>query len=142
MFDHVVFGVSDYAASKAFYLAALAPLGIRLVAENALGVEMCSDDECSLCLFPTHEKNPRICIWPSGRTRARKWMPFTTPPSPPAALIMARLGCALITVPTITQPLSLRRTDIMWRWSAIRRKGDPLHKHGVRIGPRTPSEWR
>lgn len=58
MFDHVVFGVSDYAASKAFYLAALAPLGIRLVAENALGVEMCSDDECSLCLFPTHEKKP------------------------------------------------------------------------------------
>jgi catechol 2,3-dioxygenase-like lactoylglutathione lyase family enzyme len=27
MFDHVVFGVSDYAASKAFFLEALAPLG-------------------------------------------------------------------------------------------------------------------
>ncbi|KPC49643.1 VOC family protein [Amantichitinum ursilacus] len=56
MFDHVVFGVSDYAASKAFYLAALAPLGIKLVAENELGIEMCGDDECSLCLFPTDEK--------------------------------------------------------------------------------------
>ena len=29
MFDHVKFGVSDYAASKAFFLAALAPLGAR-----------------------------------------------------------------------------------------------------------------
>jgi catechol 2,3-dioxygenase-like lactoylglutathione lyase family enzyme len=29
MFDHVKFGVSDYAASKAFFLQALAPLGVR-----------------------------------------------------------------------------------------------------------------
>ena len=28
MFDHVKFGVSDYAASKAFYLKALGPLGV------------------------------------------------------------------------------------------------------------------
>jgi catechol 2,3-dioxygenase-like lactoylglutathione lyase family enzyme len=27
MFDHVKFGVSDYAASKAFFLEALEPLG-------------------------------------------------------------------------------------------------------------------
>jgi catechol 2,3-dioxygenase-like lactoylglutathione lyase family enzyme len=30
MFDHVVFGVSDYAASKAFFLKALEPLGVEL----------------------------------------------------------------------------------------------------------------
>ena len=30
MFDHVKFGVSDYAASKAFFLQALAPLGVTL----------------------------------------------------------------------------------------------------------------
>ncbi|GAB7126132.1 VOC family protein [Silvimonas sp. JCM 19000] len=71
MFDHVVFGVSDYAASKAFYLAALAPLGIRLVAENALGVEMCSDDECSLCLFPTHEKPAHLHLAFRADTRAQ-----------------------------------------------------------------------
>ena len=33
MIDHVGFGVRDYAASKAFYTQALAPLGITLVME-------------------------------------------------------------------------------------------------------------
>ena len=33
MLDHVGFGVSDYERSKAFYEAALAPLGITLVME-------------------------------------------------------------------------------------------------------------
>ena len=33
MFDHVKFGVSDFAASKAFYLQALAPLGYTLLME-------------------------------------------------------------------------------------------------------------
>lgn len=40
MFDHVVFGVRDYAASKAFYLQALQPLGIEVVLEGPLGIEM------------------------------------------------------------------------------------------------------
>ena len=35
MFDHVKFGVSDYAASKSFFLAALAPLGVSAVDEGA-----------------------------------------------------------------------------------------------------------
>lgn len=56
MFDHVVFGVSDYEASKAFFLAALAPLGVEVVQENELGVELSADGKASLCLFPTHEK--------------------------------------------------------------------------------------
>lgn len=34
MFDHVSFEVSDYAASKAFYLRALEPLGIVLLTEE------------------------------------------------------------------------------------------------------------
>ena len=33
MIDHTGFGVSDYAASKAFYERALAPLGISLIVE-------------------------------------------------------------------------------------------------------------
>ena len=35
MFDHVKFGVSDYAASKAFFLKALEPLGVTIVHEAA-----------------------------------------------------------------------------------------------------------
>ncbi|KAB2896206.1 MAG: VOC family protein [Burkholderiaceae bacterium] len=59
MFDHVKFGVSDYAASKAFYLKALAPLGVAVVSEGepAYGVELASQKgKASLCLFHTQEK--------------------------------------------------------------------------------------
>lgn len=41
MFDHVVFGVTDYAASKAFFVQALEPLGVTVVSEGPLGVELC-----------------------------------------------------------------------------------------------------
>lgn len=56
MFDHVVFGVSDYAASKAFFLKALEPLGVAVVLEGPLGVELSADGKSSLCLFQTEEK--------------------------------------------------------------------------------------
>lgn len=56
MFDHVVFGVSDYAASKAFFLQALQPIGMAVVAEGPLGIELSADGQTSLCLFQTGEK--------------------------------------------------------------------------------------
>ena len=56
MFDHVVFGVSDYAASKAFFLKALEPIGMSVVSEGPLGIELSADGKSSLCLFPTDEK--------------------------------------------------------------------------------------
>jgi len=56
MFDHVVFGVSDYAASKAFFLKALAPIGMSVVSEGPLGIELSADGKSSLCLFLTDEK--------------------------------------------------------------------------------------
>jgi catechol 2,3-dioxygenase-like lactoylglutathione lyase family enzyme len=59
MFDHVKFGVTDYARSKAFYLKALAPLGIAVAGEGppAYGVELVTPhSEASLCLFETREK--------------------------------------------------------------------------------------
>lgn len=59
MFDHVKFGVSDYAASKAFFLKALEPLGVKVASEGApaYGVELCpTDGNVSLCLFQTEEK--------------------------------------------------------------------------------------
>ncbi|GAB3357569.1 hypothetical protein GCM10027430_27000 [Lysobacter tyrosinilyticus] len=40
MFDHVVFGVSDYAASKAFFLKVLSPLGVTVVSEGPIGIEL------------------------------------------------------------------------------------------------------
>ena len=57
MFDHVKFGVSDYAASKAFFLKALEPLGVAVVLEGPLGVELSpKGGEVSLCMFQTEEK--------------------------------------------------------------------------------------
>ncbi len=58
MFDHVKFGVSNFAASKAFFAKALAPLGVIVVGEGAptYGVELAAQGETSLCLFQTDEK--------------------------------------------------------------------------------------
>ena len=56
MFDHVVFGVSDYEASKAFFLKALEPLGVAVVLEGPLGLELSADGNSSLCICPTREK--------------------------------------------------------------------------------------
>ena len=58
MFDHVKFGVSDYAASKAFFLKALEPLGVAVVSEGppTYGVELSPKGKASLCLFQTEEK--------------------------------------------------------------------------------------
>ena len=58
MFDHVKFGVSDYAASKAFFLKALEPLGVAVVSEGApaYGVELASKGNDSLCLYQSGEK--------------------------------------------------------------------------------------
>jgi len=57
MFDHVVFGVSDYAASKTFFLKALEPLGVAVVLEGPLGIELSpKGGEASLCMCQTEEK--------------------------------------------------------------------------------------
>jgi catechol 2,3-dioxygenase-like lactoylglutathione lyase family enzyme len=58
MFDHVKFGVSDYAASRAFFQKALAPLGVAIVSEGepTYGVELCGNGTASLCLYETQEK--------------------------------------------------------------------------------------
>ncbi len=58
MFDHVKFGVSDYAISKAFFIQALKPLGITVVTEwPPNGVELSQPNgTVSLCLFQTDEK--------------------------------------------------------------------------------------
>ena len=59
MFDHVKFGVSDFAASKAFFLEALEPIGIVVAAEGAptYGIELVQrGGKASLILHQTKEK--------------------------------------------------------------------------------------
>ena len=70
MFDHVVFGVSDYAASKAFFLKALEPLGLDVLQEGPLGVEMAAQGQSSsLCLFQTEEKPARLHLAFAAKNR-------------------------------------------------------------------------
>lgn len=58
MFDHVKFGVRNYAVSKAFYLKVLEPLGATVVTEwPPNGVEIGQPQgSVSLCLFQTEEE--------------------------------------------------------------------------------------
>jgi catechol 2,3-dioxygenase-like lactoylglutathione lyase family enzyme len=58
MFDHVKFGVSDYAAGKAFFVKALAPLGVVVGAEGepSYGIELCGKNDSSLCLYQAEDK--------------------------------------------------------------------------------------
>jgi hypothetical protein len=51
MFDHVGFGVSDVAASKAFFLRALAPIGVTVVMEGPYGVGLGKNRKPSLWVY-------------------------------------------------------------------------------------------
>ena len=70
MFDHVGFGVSDLAASKAFFLKALAPLKVALVMEGPYGVGIGRDGKPSLWLHETQERPAPLHIAFSAATRA------------------------------------------------------------------------
>jgi catechol 2,3-dioxygenase-like lactoylglutathione lyase family enzyme len=71
MFDHVKFGVSDYAASKAFFLQALAPLGVTAGSEGepTYGIELVANGPASLILFQTNEKPAPLHIAFSAQSR-------------------------------------------------------------------------
>lgn len=56
MFDHVGFGVSNYEASKSFFIRALEPLGIGVVMEGPYGVGLGKPTKPSLWLHQASEK--------------------------------------------------------------------------------------
>jgi catechol 2,3-dioxygenase-like lactoylglutathione lyase family enzyme len=55
VFDHVGFGVTNLAESKAFFLQALHPLGAALSMEGPYGVGIGRNGKPSLWLFETNE---------------------------------------------------------------------------------------
>ncbi len=72
MFDHVKFGVSDFAASKAFFLRALEPLGIVVIADGAptYGVELAPPGgKVSLVLYQTEEKPAHLHVAFTAKNR-------------------------------------------------------------------------
>lgn len=75
MFDHVKFGVSDYAASRSFFVRALEPLGVTDVREwPPNGVELSMPKGVvSLCLFETSEKPAPLHLAFVAQTREQVW---------------------------------------------------------------------
>jgi catechol 2,3-dioxygenase-like lactoylglutathione lyase family enzyme len=74
MFDHLKFGVSDFAASKAFFLKALEPLGVAVVAEGTPthGVELCQPDgKVSLILYRSEETPTPLHLAFAAENRAQ-----------------------------------------------------------------------
>ena len=73
MFDHVKIGASDYAASKAFFLQALQPLGIKAGAEGApsYGIELCNGGEVSFCLCQAVDKPAPLHVAFAAASRAQ-----------------------------------------------------------------------
>ena len=72
MFDHVKFGVSDYEASKAFFVKALEPFGVKVVLWGPPmgGVEIVhTKDKASLCLYQTEEKPAHLHLAFRAETR-------------------------------------------------------------------------
>jgi catechol 2,3-dioxygenase-like lactoylglutathione lyase family enzyme len=71
MFDHVKFGVSNYEASKAFFLKALEPLGVTVVTDwPPNGVELSVPlGTVSLCIYQTSEKPAHLHLAFSAASR-------------------------------------------------------------------------
>ncbi len=106
MFDHVKFGVSDYAASKAFFLQALAPLGVTLVGEGepSYGAELAA---AAMLLYASIKvrKNRRRCTLPFAPTAASRSMPSGRRRWPPEERTTARRGYGQTTTPVTTPRL-------------------------------------
>lgn len=62
MFDHVGFGVTNLARSKAFFLASLQPLGVSVVMEGSYGVGIGKSGKPSLWLYETKETPAHLHI--------------------------------------------------------------------------------
>jgi catechol 2,3-dioxygenase-like lactoylglutathione lyase family enzyme len=69
MFDHVVFGTTDYAASRAFFLKALEPIGIAIVSEGPLGIELSTDGKSSLCIRRIEERPAHLHLAFTAKNR-------------------------------------------------------------------------
>jgi catechol 2,3-dioxygenase-like lactoylglutathione lyase family enzyme len=69
MFDHIGFGATDVAASQAFFLQSLAPLGATVVMEGPHGVALGHKGKPSLWISPTTEKPAHLHLAFTAETR-------------------------------------------------------------------------
>jgi catechol 2,3-dioxygenase-like lactoylglutathione lyase family enzyme len=69
MLDHLGFGVSDYAASKSFFLNALRPLGFDVVMEGPFGVGLGQDGKPTLWLSQSAEQPAHLHLAFAAQSR-------------------------------------------------------------------------
>jgi len=133
MFDHVVFGVSDYAASKAFFLRALAPLGVVVASEGPLGIELCRpNSEGSLCIRLQSEQKPsHLHLAFTAESRQQVQAFYRAALGRPGPKTMVRLVYARSTAGTTTQPSSLVPMGTTLKPSTMNARPNPsLHLTG------------
>jgi hypothetical protein len=135
MFDHVKFGVSDYAASKAFFLKALEPLGVAVVSEGppTYGVELSPKGKASLCLYQTEEKPAHLHLAFTAENR-QQVEAFYRAALEAGGKDMVRLVCARTTTRTTMQLSSLVRTGTTSKWFATNPRADPSLMGGSPAG--------
>jgi hypothetical protein len=129
VFDHVVFGVSDYAASKAFFLKALAPLGVVVVSEGPLGVELCRpSSKASLCIRLSPEQKPSHLHLAFTAENRQQVQAFYRAALEAGAKDNGHLVCARATTQTTMRPSSLVPTATTLKSSATSPRPNPsLH---------------
>lgn len=71
MFDHIGFGVTDLACSKAFFLQALQPLGVTVAMEGPYGVGLGQGGKPSLWLSETNDKPAHLHLAFAASSRAQ-----------------------------------------------------------------------
>ena len=126
MFDHVKFGVSDYAASKAFFLKALELLGVSVVSEGppTHGIELSAKGKASLCLYQTEEKPAHLHLAFTAENR-QQVQAFYSAALEAGGKDNGRLICARTTTRTTTQLSSLVRTGTTSKWFATNPRPNP-----------------
>ena len=71
MFDHIGLGVSNYEASKQFFLKALTPLGAKIVMEGAYGLGIGPNGKPSFWLHQASEKPAPLHLAFAAENRAQ-----------------------------------------------------------------------
>jgi catechol 2,3-dioxygenase-like lactoylglutathione lyase family enzyme len=71
VFDHIGLGVSDYDASKRFFLKALAPFGVEIVMEGEHGLGLGVQGKPSLWLFSSTQKPVPLHLAFTATSRAQ-----------------------------------------------------------------------
>jgi len=126
MFDHVKFGVSDYAASKAFFLKALEPLGVAVVSGGRRRTVSSLAQRVRLhCACTKLRRSRRIFTWRSRPGIAGKLKLSIERLWRRVAKTTVRLVCARTTTRT-TMPLSsLVQTGTTSKWFATNPRASP-----------------